>query len=104
MDAFIEGILALAKLSTVRTMTASGIVFQGPGYIFGAHIAAGGAAADAALYQGTSISGNKLMDLDTITNTSFHHPYWPPVYSATGFYLEVGTVQSVSIHYIELNL
>lgn len=103
MDPFIEGILAMARQSTVRTMTASGIVFQGPGYILNAHIAAGGAAADAALYEGTSTSGNKLMDLDTITNTSFHHRYWPPVYCATGLYLEVGTVQGVSIHYLELN-
>lgn len=83
-------------------MTADGIVFQGPGYLFDVHLAAGGAAADAAVYIGLSTNDKKLGDFDTITNTSLPHRYWPPVYCPVGLYVDVGTLQSITFHYMEL--
>jgi len=98
----LKEILEWSRRSNVKTMTADGIVFQGPGYLFDVHLAAGGAAADAAVYIGLSTNDKKLGDFDTITNTSFDHRYWPPVYCPVGLYVEVGTLQSISFHYMEL--
>lgn len=103
MPGEIEEILVLSKRASVKTMSADGIVFQGPGYLFDIHIAAASDVSDCIVYLGTSINGTKLTELYTIANTSFHHPYWPPVYCAVGLYLDIGTrLRSVSFHYMEI--
>ncbi len=96
-----DKVLYIARKMSQKTMTATGIVSPHECFLFHANLAAtsGGATANV-LYKGTSTRGIQLMDLNTLTSTSFAYPFDPPVYCPNGLYLVVGSyLASLMFHF-----
>jgi hypothetical protein len=99
----LSALLDLSRLCTKKRITADGIVFKGPAYVFDVHFAAGaGGAATAILYNGTSTNEDAAINLATIASTSFNYWWYPPIYFPKGCYIDVGdNVTAITFHFLE---
>ncbi len=101
MDLSLHELLKLSSKMEQITMTETGIVSPHELYLFHCKLAAtsGGATANV-LYKGTAVRAVQLMDLNTLTSTSFSYPFWPPIYCPNGLYLVAGTyLASLMFHF-----